>query len=242
LTHFCALIPEPYNDEVSTPDAMISVIHKLHDHDISEFIAFLVDFFADEQIRSTSHILPALRTQLEKNRTAISPKARTISPSEFNGTSTELVTAFFKDTPLLHLFDLKVPMVVPQQVRIEQGKLPLDPNHPKHHCYQCKRRLAADFATQYWQELVFPGGPFFHTEHCKSTALARHRTLDRDYVDAYRTLVKEYNVFVREYEEENLVKENIMREKERVERERIEERARIEAERTRQRELDRQQR
>ena len=113
----------------------------------------------------------------------------------------ELVHTYLADTPLLDLLLTPVPFEIPEYISIEQNRLPFDPDHPKHHCYQCRRPLPPDFAEEHWQELSYPLGPFFHTEHCKITAANRHQHDGASPEDAYRSLVKEYELAVRTYED-----------------------------------------
>jgi len=224
LTHICDLIPPPYNEEVTLPDGYIPAIYKMRG--ISEFISFLFDVFAEEKIRDSAHIFPRLRAALTANNTPASLKLRTQAIRDFSISPVDVISSHFKDTPLMEVFELQVPIVVPQELKNEQARAPLDPDHPKHHCYQCKRPLPPDFTLKYWQELEFPKGPFFHTEHCKIITLNRHRAVDGDYIETYRSLMREYVVFVQQYERDRLAKENVMRDKERIEREKMEERDR----------------
>jgi hypothetical protein len=222
LTHICDLIPPPYNEEIARPDGYIPAIYKMHG--INEFISFLLDFFAEEKIRESAHIFPRLRAALTANNTPASLKLRTQAAHDFSVSPVDVVSSHFKDTPLIKVFELQIPIAIPQEVKQEQARTPLDPDHPKHYCYQCKRLLPPDFTLKYWQELDFPKGPFFHTEHCKIITLNRHRAVGGDYIETYRSLMKEYVVFVRQYEQDKLAKENVMREKERIERAKMEER------------------
>jgi hypothetical protein len=119
-----------------------------------------------------------------------------------------------------------VPLKIPEDFKVEQAKLPVDPDHPNHHCYQCKRRLPQDFPLQYWQELDLPKGPFFHTEQCRHTTLNRHRASNGDYIETYRSLLKEYSVFVRDYERKKAAKEAELAEKQRQ----VEEKERVKRE------------
>ena len=221
LTHICDLIPPPYNEEVARPDGYIPAIYKMRG--ISEFISFLLDFFAEEKIRESAHIFPRLRAALTANNTPASLKLRTQAARDFSISPVDLVSSHFKDTPLMKVFELQIPIAIPQEFKQEQARTPLDPDHPKHYCYQCKRLLPPDFTLKYWQELDFPKGPFFHTEQCKITTLNRHRAPDGDYIETYRSLMKEYVVYVSAMKAKNS-RRTISCAKERIERSKMEDR------------------
>jgi hypothetical protein len=217
------------------------------------FISSVLNFLHDEKLRTTTHILPRLRAQLDANVEALTKKSRTVTPHDFSGTPQELLNAYLQNTPFIELFDISVPIFIPPKLLAYQSQEPRDPEHPKHKCYQCRRLLLPDFAEEPWQELIYPSGPFFHTSHCKTTALNRHLSDGGTRDEAYERLVREYQSVVQQYEEskrskeaEELTKEQIRLEREREARE---ERERREADRERrhqemlaQREADRLQR
>jgi len=222
LTNLTHRLAPPFNEETPKSDAFVPALYKLQN--LPEFITLIIDHMSDEPIRKSSHILPRLTATLVHNNTPAAIKLRMQAPHDFSISPLELVAANFKDTPLMQLLHMPVPVRIPDEFKAVQARLLTDPDHPAHHCYQCKRRLPRDFVLQHWQELDLPKGPFFHTEQCRNTALNRHRTAGSDYFDTYKSLYKEYIVVVRDYELTKRQRDEGVRAKERLEREKMEER------------------
>lgn len=108
IRYFLTLPPSCYQD---TPDTFkVRLIDQAQD--IPRFIEDVIGDVS-KQFHSSIDIFSVLRRQLEANTEALKGRP----PSEFKGTSSELVRGYFRNTPLQELFDINIPFGIPEHIR-----------------------------------------------------------------------------------------------------------------------------
>ena len=108
MRYFLALPPSCYQD---TPETFkVRLIDQAQD--IPRFIEAVIEDVS-RPIHPSIDVFAALRRQLVMNTEAL----RGCSPAEFKGTPTELVRAYFRNTPLQELFDINIPFGIPEHIR-----------------------------------------------------------------------------------------------------------------------------
>lgn len=108
IRYFLTLPPSCYQD---TPETFkVRLIDQAQD--IPGFIETVIEDIT-RPIHPTIDVFSALRRQLDANRETLKNRA----PSDFKGTASELVRAYFQRTPLEGLFDIHIPFGIPEHVR-----------------------------------------------------------------------------------------------------------------------------